>query len=921
MSNELDRRLSQQIHLLGDMLGETIKEQEGEPLFDLVEEIRGLAKAHRDGNEQAGTQLLALVEGLPLAQARGVVKAFATYFQLVNLAEEQERVRILHQRTHQANQQNVPRGQSIAAAILRLREEELSADEIQTLLDHLLIMPVFTAHPTEAKRRVVLTKLNRLREILYQLDFYKLTPYQEEVAMDRFREELASLWQTNETRARKPTVLDEARNGLYYFDSTLFELVPQIYQELDEALEKYYPGNSFNIPIFLRYGSWIGGDRDGNPFVTLEVTEEVLREQKIQVVKYYRSVLDRMHGHLSTSSRYQISDELLKSIEADAQLLPNRATFVEERYTNQPYRQKMFFIYDKLTATLKDSERPWRHKRYARIGVYQHAAELLADLRLVQNSLRTHRGGQRLANGRLATLIKQVEIFGFHLATLDIRQHAERHRSALAEVFEQYGIAKVYKHWPEPRKIDLLSKELLNPRPLTPANLPFSEQSNETIEVFRLIRRAHERIGELAIESYIISMTTGVSDVLAVLLLAQDADVDDQLDIVPLFETVPDLHAAPAIMEKLFTNPAYAKHLKARGWAQQIMIGYSDSNKDGGYLSANWELHLAQRALAAMCEKHQVTLTLFHGRGGSTARGGGPANRAILAQPAESVRGRIKFTEQGEAITNRYANLEVSHRHLEQIVNAILLSSGKRPTHTPARGGEWEAAMDALSPLAEQNYRALIHHSPAMLRYFQEATPTSEIGRLNIGSRPAKRRDTKGIEDLRAIPWVFAWIQSRVTIPTWYPLGSAFNQWAGEDQEEKKWALLSSMYHNWPFFRTMIDNAQMGMGQADMLIANVYSSLTDPQTRSEIFLSLRAEYERTEEAILRLTEQQNLLDNEQWRQDSIRLRNPYIDPMNYIQVALLHRLRDNPTGPEADKLREAILLSVNGIAAGLRNTG
>ncbi|MGB0389077.1 MAG: phosphoenolpyruvate carboxylase, partial [Ardenticatenaceae bacterium] len=581
MSNQQNKRLSQQIHLLGDMLGETIKEQEGEALFDLVEEIRALAKAHRDGNEPAGTQLLTLVEGLPLPQARGVVKAFATYFQLINLAEEQERVRVLHQRTHQAHQQNMPRGESIPAAILRLREEELSATQIQSLLDHLFIMPVFTAHPTEAKRRTVLTKLNRLGEILHQLDFHKLTPDQEAAAMDRLREEMASLWQTDETRARKPTVLDEARNGLYYFDSTLFELVPQIYQELEQALASYYPESSFNIPIFLRYGSWIGGDRDGNPFVTLDVTEQVLREQKKRVLKYYQSVLDGMHGHLSTSTRYQISDELLVSYEEDAQLFPKRATFVEERYANQPYRQKMFFIYDKLTATSKDSERPWRHERLARTGVYQHAEELLADLRLVQNSLRTQPGGQRLANGRLATLIKQVEIFGFHLATLDIRQHAERHRSALSEVFEQYNISQVYTHWPESRKIDLLSQELLNPRPLTPARLSFSEESNETIEVFRLIRRAHERIGELAIQTYVISMTTGVSDVLAVLLLAQDAGVDDQLEIVPLFETVPDLHAAPAIMEKLFTNPAYAKHLKARGWAQQIMIGYSDSNKDG----------------------------------------------------------------------------------------------------------------------------------------------------------------------------------------------------------------------------------------------------------------------------------------------------------------------------------------------------
>lgn len=917
MSSERDR-LSEQIHLLGDILGETIREQEGDELFERVEEVRALAKAHRGGDNAAGSRLLALVEALPLEQARGVVKAFATYFQLVNLAEEEERVRVLHRRGQRAAEQGEAMSETIAAAIQRLHEEGTSAEAMQALLDNLFIMPVFTAHPTEAKRRTVLTKLGRIAGFLRTLDFQVLTPHAETDIWKELREEVTSLWQTEETRARQPTVLDEVRNGLYYFESTLFDLVPHIYEELRAALTRTYPDHPFEVPPFLRFGSWIGGDRDGNPFVTLQVTEETLREQKGRILKFYQSVLDRMHGHLSTSDRHGISDALQASLEQDAQLFPDRAAFVNVRYAQQPYRKKMFFIYDKLAATIEDTHRPWRAERLPRSRIYESAEAFLAELRLVQESLRAHQGGKRLAEGRLATLITQVQIFGFHLATLDIRQHAERHRAALGEVFEQYGIARVYAHWPEARKVELLTKEILNPRPLTPARLPFSEETNDTLELFRLIRRAHERVGRMAVQNYVISMTTGASDVLAVLLMAKDAGVDAMLDIVPLFETVADLHAAPEIMTLLFTNAAYQQHLAVRGHAQQIMIGYSDSNKDGGYLTANWELHLAQRALAATCEAHGVHLTLFHGRGGSIGRGGGPANRAILAQPPESVQGRIRLTEQGEAITDRYANRDLAHRHLEQIVHAVLLTSGKRPVHRPSRGGAWEEALRDLSPMAETSYRKLVHESPTMLRYFHDTTPIDEIGRLNIGSRPARRKATAGIQDLRAIPWVFSWMQSRVSLPGWYALGSALEAWAGE--EEERWALLTTMHREWPFFRTVIDNAQMSMRKADMLIAEVYAGLAEEATRAEVFPALLEEFARTEQAILRLTGQQDLLDNEKWVQRSIQVRNPYIDPMNYIQVALLHRLRDEDSA-ETLALQEAVLLSVNGIAAGLRNTG
>ena len=912
-------RLSEQIHLLGDILGHTIVEQEDQGVYDLVEEIRTLAKAHRRGDAAAGRSVLQRIEALSADQARLVAKAFATYFQLVNLAEDGERVRVLRRRARQADEQDEPMGETIAAAVKRLREEGLSADEMQAQLDNLFIVPVFTAHPTEAKRRTVLTKMSRLGAGLRRLDFHDLTPREEADTLAGVREEIASLWQTDETREQQPRVIDEVRNGLYYFESTLFDLVPRIYGELETALERHYPGSPFQVPVFLRYGSWIGGDRDGNPFVTASVTEEALREQKLLALRLYQRAIDRMHGHLSTARWRGITPALQAGLEADETLFPEEAVYIRRHYPFQPYRQKLAYVYRKLSATSEDARRPWRKERLPRARSYETVDGLLDDLRMMQDSLSAHRGGERLASGRLAVIIRQAEIFGFHLATLDIRQHSQRHRQALAELFERYGMAESYADWPEDRCARLLTAELGNPRPLTPARLDFGEATNETLGTFRLIHRAHERIGKAAVRSYVISMTTGASDVLGVLLLARDAGVADDLDVVPLFETVADLHAAPGIMEELFGNPAYRRHLQARGRAQQIMIGYSDSNKDGGYLSANWELHLAQRSLAAVCARHDVALTLFHGRGGSIGRGGGPANRSILAQPPESVRGRIKLTEQGEAITNRYANPDIAYRHLEQIVHAVLLTSGKRPAGSPSRGNEWEEALDALSSTADKCYRELVRETPGLPDYFHAATPISEISRLNIGSRPAKRKRTSGIDDLRAIPWVFSWAQCRVALPGWYALGTALTTWAGQSGE--KWALLATMYREWPFFRVTIDNAQLSMRKADMLIAAVYAELAEAPVREAVFGAIGREFALTEQAILRLTGQGELLENEPWMRRSIEARNPYIDPLSFIQVALLRRLREQPDGDGAAALREVILISVNGVAAGLRNTG
>ncbi|MCM2255185.1 MAG: phosphoenolpyruvate carboxylase [Vicinamibacteria bacterium] len=907
--------LSENIHRLGDLLGETLVEQEGAALFERVEHVRALAKAGRAGDEAAVARLLERLAALPLVEARGVAKAFASYFQLVNLAEEQERLRVLRERARDSDASGAAMGETLAAALAELKTRGVPAAQVAALLAACRVIPVLTAHPTEAKRRTVLAKLQRVAALLERLGTESVTPQERDEATLHLREEIVALWQTDETRTTRPSVLDEVRNGLFFFENTLFDLVPRLHRRLVAALAAAYPELPAPAPI-LAFGSWIGGDRDGNPNVTPEVTEAALREHKRTVLTLYMRGLDRLHGHLSTAERLGVSPELRASLERDAALFPEVDARSRERYPQQPYRHKLAFVYRRLEATLEAASRPWRADLRPRPGTYADGGELIAELRLIQHSLRAHRG-ERLADGHLQDLVTQAETFGFHLATLDLRQHSERHAAALEEILARYG-APGYRGWPEAKKLEVLAAELRVARPLTPARLDFSAETNETVELLRLARRAHERVGPEAIDSYVVSMTRGASDVLAVLLLAKDAGVADRLDVVPLFETIDDLRAAPAILESLFAEPAYRAHLAHRGEAQQVMIGYSDSNKDGGYLTANWELHKAQRAVPAVCDRHGLKLTLFHGRGGSVGRGGGPANRAILAQPPESVQGRIKLTEQGEAITNRYANPELALRHLEQLGSAVVLASANTPRPGPSRGGAWQQALEAISEHAHAAYRELVDR-PELIPYFRATTPVDEIAHLNIGSRPSRRGAAFTLDGLRAIPWVFAWTQSRVTLPGWYGLGTAFTSWAGQDEE--RWALLAQMNHEWAFFRTMLDNSRMAMRKADMAIARACASLAAAAAREVVLGRIVAEHESTERAILRLSGAADLLDDQPWLQHSIRVRNPYIDPMNYVQVALLARLRAAQDPAEAEAIREAVLITVNGIAAGLRNTG
>ena len=864
--------------------------------------------------------MASIATDLPAAAA--TLKAFTTYFQLVNLAEEHERVRVLRARAETAYQAAKPMDETIDEAIERLRNEGVTAEQLQLTLHEMLVTPVFTAHPTESKRRTIREVLKRISELLKESNSEDLFEQERELARQQLHDHIVLLWQSDETRDRRPTVMDEVRNtGLYFFENTLLDLVPRMYGELARALERVYPEHQFEIPSFLTYGSWIGGDRDGNPFVTIDVTQKALQAHKATAIDFYRSELLKLYQLLSPSrTRVGYSAELLSSIEADSQFVSKADAELLERFAQEPYRQKLILIHRRLVQTAASTKHMWEGEQ-PQDRAYQNCQELLADLHLIRDSLMQNKG-QQLVRGQFQRLIRAVDVFGFHLATLDVRQHARHHRAATTEIFAKNQSIENYESLSEDEKVAALVSEIENPRPWTggkknDGSFGFSEETDNLLTLFQLIGTAREKLGPAAMKTYIISMTQGASDLLEVLLLANNADLFGQIDIVPLFETVDDLKAAPAIMKTLFENPVYGKHLAARGDQQQIMIGYSDSNKDGGYLQANWMLFTAQRSMAKTCDDHGIKLTLFHGRGGSLGRGGGPTNRAILAQPPESVRGRIRITEQGEVVSSRYSEPEIAHRHLQQLLHASLCSTGTRPVFEQI--DQWSSVMDELSEFAYQKYRSLVERED-FLHYFQSASPIDQIANLNIGSRPSHRRATKTLDDLRAIPWVFAWTQSRTNVPSWYGVGSGFESWLAEGDRAERIKTLREMYEQWPFFRTLLSNVHVGMGRADMQIAAEYAKLAGGDGE-KVFEDIKAEYAVSRSVVLEITGGDELLHTEPWLQHSIRVRNPYVDPLNYLQIELLKQLRSASDGEIDPAILKAVSQSVNGVAAGLQNVG
>ncbi|MCG2787346.1 MAG: phosphoenolpyruvate carboxylase [Anaerolineae bacterium] len=898
--------ISQTIHLLGDLLGNIISELESPAIFESEEEIRAQAKARRSGDPQAGPKLQQAVAALNGDQSRAVAAAFATYFDLINLAEENSRVNILRQRERQSHP--IPEHDSIGEAIATLKNAGVTREQMAGLLKELSIELVLTAHPTEARRRTILSKIQRIAAALEKLSQPGLLPREEQELPQAINAEITTLWLSERARTSKPAVTDEVRTGLYFIESAFWQTLPQLYEDLDRALAEHYPGLQTERTWF-RLASWIGGDRDGNPNVTAEITAETLRLHRGLAIESHRRELSDLARRLSISARRAPLPGELTAWLKSRHPLPGHIQYIEERYDNEPYRLILSLLANDLAeASQEDMKTNLKlsQPRPARVTL----AQLSHPLELITPSL-----PPALQRKHLLRLQRQFRIFGLQAARLDIREDSSLFNGALGEVLRALQICPDFEHLPEPERLALLTHMLASPLPELSPRPGVTAATEKTWSLFHLIARARQTYGDDLLGPFIISMTHSAADVLSVLLLARWTGCDVGQQICPLFESVSDLKAARQILHDLFSLPLYQQHLNTCQNEQMVMIGYSDSNKDGGFLMANWALYQAQEEITQIAREHNVHLTIFHGRGGTVARGGGPANRAIRAQPAGSINGRFRVTEQGEVIAARYANPALAHRHLEQIVHAVLLASapGAKSEIAPA----WRESMSQMSATAHNAYRQLVYETPGFLDFWQAATPLDEIKRLQIGSRPAARAKSGAVTSIRAIPWVFSWMQSRYNLPGWYGLGAGLS--AHPDL-----GLLREMYAGWPFFHALLNNTENSLVKADMDIAALYVELVpDQELAKKLFGLIRAEYERTRELVLKISGHAELLDEEPLTQNAVRLRNPYIDPLNYLQVEMLRRLRalPDPEGPAAEPLHEVIVLTINGIASGLRNTG
>lgn len=903
------RTLSDDIYLLAGILGDILRDSGGERAFDQTELARGLAKELRGGDLLAGVQLDALVRELSDTEAETLVRAFTNYFQLINLAEDSERIRRIRRRETVTGG---PRRGSIDEAIGLIAASGVDAAQLATLLNSAQVRLVLTAHPTEARRRTMIAKLARIFGVLRELDERTVLPEESVRAHQLLAHTIEEIWYSEDVRATKLTVLDEVRTSLVYLLSTFVDVIPRIYRDLEVAVAKHYPGARIDVPPLLMLGTWIAGDRDGNPNVTPEVTREALGVMRSAALSLLEGRLIELAGRLSVAEAVAGPATLLKPlIDRLASMFPETAAQVFRSNAGEPYRQALTLIRDRLRAS-----------REHHPGGYSTSSELLADLRLIDNSLRVQ-GAALIADGDLHDVIRIVEVFGFHLTVMDIRDHAKRHAAALADIFQATGIVDDYVNLSETERAVLLSREIANPRPLIPTRLEgFFEETRDVVGTFRLIAEAISGLHRGAIETYVISGAEAPSDVLAVLLLlkesglAQPGGAEARLSIAPLFEQERGLRDAPSTMATLLDNPAYRRALDSSGGIQEVMVGYSDSNKEIGYLGSAWALYEAERDLTRVFAERGVRHTFFHGRGGAIGRGGGPTNVAILAQPPDSVMGRMKLTEQGEVIASRYATTPIAHRELELVAGATLASTvGVLSAPGPARLAKFESAIAEMAAASVSAYRDLIYGDPDFVRFFEEATPLSEISRLQIGSRPLRRHQSRHIEDLRAIPWVFAWTQSRFVLPGWFGLGVGLER----GRQEFGLEFLQEMERDWPFFAATVGNAEMALAKSDLDIAARYAALvTDPEVRQRVWGHIRDEHERTTREILLLTEQQRLLDREPVLRRSIDRRNPYVDPLSFVQVELLRRLRADDA--EEATLR-AILRTVNGIASGLKSTG
>jgi len=914
-ASDKDQPLRYDIRLLGRILGETIRSQEGERVFNLVEQIRQCAiRFHRDEDEAARHELASTLSDLPPDQTIRIIRGFGYFSHLANLAEDQHHIR--RTRAH-AMAASAPREGTMAYALAHARDSGVSRTKLQSFFDGALCSPVLTAHPTEVRRKSSIDREMEVADLLAERDRMQLTP--DELATNRkaLRRAVLTLWQTSVLRKTRLRVVDEVTNGLSYYDYTFLNELPRFYAELEDRLGSIDPSwEGMSVPSFLRMGSWIGGDRDGNPFVTAEILREALRMQSKRALGFYLDELHLLGGELSMDRR---SVGVTAELGALAERSPDRS----QQRQDEPYRRAIAGMYARLAATawaLDRLESP-RHA-VGEAPPYGEARELGADLAAIYESLARH-GSLPVARGRLRALRRAVDVFGFHLAAIDLRQNSDVHERVLTELFALTGSGIRYGELDEEARVALLLEELKTARPLASPFLAYSDETRSELAILAEAAEAHRRYGKTAVPNYVISKADGVSDVLEVAVLLKESGMLRpregalDVDIVPLFETIDDLRNCGRVMDRLLALGDYARLLEARGRMQEVMLGYSDSNKDGGFLTSSWELYKAELALVETFRRHGVTLRLFHGRGGSVGRGGGPSYQAILAQPQGAVQGSIRVTEQGEVIAAKYSNAEVGRRNLEIIAAATLEATLLQPDQ-PAPRPHYIEAMEELSAQAYRAYRRLVYETEGFERYFWESTVIGEIANLNIGSRPASRKNSRRIEDLRAIPWVFSWSQCRLMLPGWYGFGTAVRNWIATHEQDGL-DLLRTMYREWPFFRMLLSNMDMVLAKSDIAIASRYAELVaDVELRDSVFAQLRAEWQGSIDALLAITGQRALLEHNALLARSIRNRFPYLDPLNHVQIALLRRHR---AGETDDSVVQGIHLSINGIAAGLRNSG
>ncbi|WP_376747665.1 MULTISPECIES: phosphoenolpyruvate carboxylase [Comamonas] len=927
--NDKDQPLMEDIRLLGRILGDIIREQEGVAVYALIEQVRQLSVAfRRDHDHEADKALKKLLKGLSTDQTVSVIRAFTYFSHLANLAEDRHHIRrrAVHERSG-----NTQEG-SIEVALSRLRWAGITPDEIANTLAQAYVSPVLTAHPTEVQRQSILQAEHDIARLLVERDDIAaraqlfnsakdaLTPRELAANEALLRARVAQLWMTRLLRYSKLTVADEIENALSYYESTFLREVPKLYADLEAALD----GQS--VHSFLRMGQWIGGDRDGNPNVTAPTLELALRRQSDVVLRHYLTEVHYLGGELSVSARLaQVSPAMQALADASPDHNPHRL--------DEPYRRALTSIYARLAATLEHltGGQAARHA-VAPQNPYAQASEFLADLQIILDSLQAHHG-ESLAAQRLQPLIRAVKVFGFCLSTVDLRQSSDKHEAVMAELLAVAQVEANYVQLDEASKCALLQRLLQEARPLRVVGAQYGELARSELAIFEMAKTMRARYGNEAIIHYIISHTETVSDLLEVLLLQKEVGLmqgtleqpDARLDliVVPLFETIGDLRASADIMRFYFAIPGVAALLQRSGAVQDIMLGYSDSNKDGGIFTSNWELYRAELALVelfdALHQQYGLRLRMFHGRGGTVGRGGGPSYQAILAQPPGTVRGQIRLTEQGEVIASKYANPDIGRRNLETLVAATLEATLLQPTKAATKA--FLQAAEQLSQASMSAYRKLVYETAGFADYFFSATPIREIAELNIGSRPASRKATQAIEDLRAIPWGFSWGQCRLTLPGWYGFGAAVEAFLHAEGADSKrqLALLQKMYRQWPFFKTLLSNMDMVLAKSDLALASRYSELvTDSRLRKRIFSSIEAEWLRTAEALASITEEPDRLASNPALARSIRHRFPYIDPLHHLQVELVRRWR---AGQTDERLKNGIHISINGIAAGLRNTG